>query len=323
VAAGRSFRSNFDLTLARYINNADPTPTPTPTPTPVTDTTPPTSPTGLAATFNNITNAIDLSWTAATDNVAVTGYRVFRDGGPLPIATVNGTTFSDAGQLGTHSYGVTAIDAAGNESGISNIASATAVGGDTTPPTAPSALTATANLATRTIELSWTASTDDVGVTGYRVFRDNGTTPISTVAGTTFNDPNQLGTHVYVVAAIDAAGHQSAFSNSATATVTLPEGSTLENLTVDPATVTAPASSTGTVTLNGAAPAGGVSVTLRSSDTGKATVPASVTVPEGKSSATFVISTLTGRLGGGKNPVTITATLGNSSVSATLTILRP
>ena len=314
VTAGRSFRSNFDLTLARY-RNIEVTPPPT-------DTTPPTAPSNLTATFNTTTNAFDLSWTAATDDVAVTGYRIFRDGGPVPINTVNGTTFSDAGQSGTHSYGVTAIDAAGNESALSNIASATAGGGDITPPTAPT-LTATANLATRTIELSWTASTDDVGVTGYRVFRDNAATPITTVTGTTFNDPNQLGTHVYVVAAIDAAGNQSAFSNSATATVTIPEGSTLANLTVNPTTVTAPASSTGTVTLDGAAPAGGVVVTLRSSDTEKASVPPSVTVPEGKTSATFVITTKTGRLGGGRNSVTITATLGSSSVSTTLSILRP
>jgi hypothetical protein len=46
-------------------------------------------------------------------------------------------------------------------------------------------------------------------------------------------------------------------------------------------------------------------------------------VPEGTNSATFVISTRTGSLGGGQNPVTITATLGNSSVSTTLNILRP
>jgi uncharacterized delta-60 repeat protein len=314
VLAGRSFRSNFDLTLARYSIAVSPT---------TGDTTPPTAPTGLTATFNTITSAIDLSWTAATDNVAVTGYRIYRDGGPVPINTVNGTTFSDAGQSGTHSYGVTAIDAAGNESSLSNIASATVVGGDITPPSAPASLTATANLATGTIALSWTASTDDVGVVGYRVFRDNGSTPISTVSGTTFNDTNQLGTHVYAVAAIDAAGNQSALSNSATATITIPEGSTIENLTLNPTTVTAPASSTGTVTLNGAAPAGGVSVTLRSSDTEKATVPPSVIVPEGSKSATFVITTRTGRLGGGRNDVTITATLGNSSVSATLSILRP
>ncbi|HJY30745.1 MAG TPA: hypothetical protein VJ306_22115, partial [Pyrinomonadaceae bacterium] len=236
VAAGRAFRNNFDLTLARYINEVATT----------TDTTPPTAPAGLTATFNPTTNAIELSWTAATDDVAVTGYRIFRDGGL--INTINVTTFSDAGVSGTHSYQVTAIDAAGNESALSNVASATVVGGDITPPTAPTALTATANLATSTIELSWTASTDDVGVTGYRVFRDNGTTPISTVTGTTFNDSNQLGTHVYTVAAVDAAGNQSPLSNSATATITIPEGSTLANLTVNPTTVTAPATSTGTVT---------------------------------------------------------------------------
>jgi len=316
VVAGRSFRSNFDLTLARYSIEAGPTP--------VGDTTPPTAPNALTATFNAATNAIDLSWTAATDNVAVTGYRIYRDGGAAPINTVNGTTFSDTAPLGTHSYVVTAIDAAGNESSLSNVASATVVGSsDVTPPAAPTGLTATADLATRTIALSWTASTDDVAVTGYRVFRDNGTTPIATVSGTTFNDTNQLGTHVYAVAAIDAAGNQSALSNSATATVTIPEGSTIENLTVSPTTVTAPANATGTVTLNGAAPAGGVTVTLRSSDTGKATVPPSVTVPEGSKSVTFVIATLTGRLGGGRNTVTITATLGNSSVSTTLDILRP
>ncbi|HJY27240.1 MAG TPA: hypothetical protein VJ306_04335, partial [Pyrinomonadaceae bacterium] len=68
---------------------------------------------------------------------------------------------------------------------------------------------------------------------------------------------------------------------------------------------------------------GGVVVTLRSSDTKKATVPPSVTVAEGSNSATFVITTRTGSLGGGQNPVTITATLGAGSVSATLNILRP
>jgi len=49
VAAGRAFRSNFDLTLARYNNDA--------APTPPSDTTPPTAPTGLTATFNEIGRA--------------------------------------------------------------------------------------------------------------------------------------------------------------------------------------------------------------------------------------------------------------------------
>jgi uncharacterized delta-60 repeat protein len=319
VAAGRAFRSNFDLSLARYLNGV--------TPTPTNDTTPPTVPANLSATFNAITNAIDLSWTAATDNVAVTGYEVFRDGAPTAIGTTTGTTFSDSGLApdSTHSYAVVAVDAAGNRSALSNTASATTASAppaDVTPPTAPAGLTATVNADTRTISLSWSASTDDVGVTGYRVFRDNSATPTATVTGTTFTDSNQLGTHSYVVAAIDAAGNQSGFSNTVLATISVEEQVQLLNLTLNPARVTAPASSTGTVTLNGPAPAGGVSVTLRSSETKKATVPATVTVPEGATSANFVITTLTGNLGGGDNKVTISATLGVTR-SATLVIVRP
>jgi hypothetical protein len=173
------------------------------------------------------------------------------------------------------------------------------------------------------INLSWSASTDDVGVAGYRVFRDNGATPIAAVTGTTFSDSDQLGTHTYTVAAVDAAGNQSGFSNLVIASVVPQEQVELLNLTLNPARVTAPASSTGTVILSSAAPAGGVSVTLRSSDTKKATVPASVTVPEGATSATFIIKTLTGSLGGGDNKVTISATLGGTTRSATLSVVRP
>jgi uncharacterized delta-60 repeat protein len=313
VVAGRAFRSNFDLSLARYRNNV----------ASVTDTTPPTAPTNLSATFNTSTNAIDLSWTAATDNIGVTGYRIFRDGETAPINTVTGATFSDNVQSGTHSYAVAAIDAAGNQSDLSNSASATVIvaPADVTPPTTPTNLAATVN--GNVIDLSWTVSTDDVGVTGYRVFRDGGATPISTVTGTTFSDSGQLGTHSYAVAAIDAAGNQSGLSNSVIATVAVQEQVTLASLSLNPTRVTAPAPSIGAITLSGPAPAGGISVSLRSSETRKATVPATVTIPEGATSATFTITTLTGDLGGGDNKVTISATLGGVTRSATLTIIRP
>jgi uncharacterized delta-60 repeat protein len=315
VAAGRAFRSNFDLSLARYRNDG----------TATIDELPPTAPAGLAATATSSTT-IDLSWSAATDNVGVTGYEVFRDGGATAIGTTNGTTFGDKGLAAdsTHSYVVLAFDAAGNRSAVSNTASATTLSAppqDVTPPTVPLDLTATVDGAS--INLSWSASTDDVGVAGYRVFRDNGATPIATVTGTTFSDSGQLGTHTYTVAAVDAAGNQSGFSNLVIASVVPQEQVELLNLTLNPARVTAPASSTGTVILSSAAPAGGVSVTLRSSDTKKATVPASVTVPEGATSATFIIKTLTGSLGGGDNKVTISATLGGTTRSATLSVVRP
>jgi hypothetical protein len=60
--------------------------------------------------------------------VGVTGYKVFRDGGTTPIATVTtATTFADTGLAtgSTHSYAVVAVDAAGNQSPPSATASAT------------------------------------------------------------------------------------------------------------------------------------------------------------------------------------------------------
>src|SRR5206468_3390740 len=92
------------------------------------------------------------------------------------ITSVAGTAYGDSGLASatSYSYRVRATDAAGNLSGYSNIASATTLTApDTTPPTAPSGLTATA-VSTTQINLAWAASTDNVGVTGYLVERCQG-----------------------------------------------------------------------------------------------------------------------------------------------------
>ncbi|OAB33034.1 chemotaxis protein [Paenibacillus glacialis] len=95
----------------------------------------------------------------------------------------------------------------------------TAGGGtpDTQAPTAPSNLT-TAVVSNNQINLNWTASTDNVGVAGYQVFR--GGTQVGTPTGTTFNDTGLTAStaYSYTVKAVDAAGNLSANSNSATAT---------------------------------------------------------------------------------------------------------
>src|SRR2546430_13959271 len=83
---------------------------------------------------------------------------------------------------------------------------------DTTPPTAPSNLTATAVSGSQ-INLSWTASTDDVGGTGYPVERCQGAggtsfAPIATAGGPTYSDTG-LGantSYTYRMRATDAAG---------------------------------------------------------------------------------------------------------------------
>src|SRR5258708_37889503 len=78
----------------------------------VADTTPPTTPTGLPGAAAGSTGA-NLSWSASTDNVGVTGYIVRRKG--VQVATPATTGFADTGlSVGTYSYTVAARDAAGN-----------------------------------------------------------------------------------------------------------------------------------------------------------------------------------------------------------------
>jgi hypothetical protein len=105
-------------------------------------------------------------------------------------------------------------------------------GGDTTPPTAPTNLIATAQSASQ-INLSWTASTDNVGVTGYIVQRCSGSgcttfAQVASVSGTatTYNDTGLVGStsYSYRVEATDAAGNLSAFSNTASATTSASTG---------------------------------------------------------------------------------------------------
>jgi hypothetical protein len=103
-------------------------------------------------------------------------------------------------------------------------------------------------------------------------------------------------------------------TSTATLTVLPPD---LSTLTLNPTSVVGGNPSTGTVTLRGPAPSGGVAVALASNDTTTATVPSSVTVPAGSSSATFTVSTTT--VTATRTPV-ISATLGAISRSATLTV---
>jgi chitodextrinase len=94
---------------------------------------------------------------------------------------------------------------------------ASGTGGDQSPPTAPGNLTSTGHTSS-SISLSWTASTDDVGVTGYQV-RENGAIR-ATVTGTTYTASALLPStaYTYAVTATDASGKASASSNAVTVT---------------------------------------------------------------------------------------------------------
>lgn len=183
------------------------------------DTSPPTVPTGLAATTNTSVPRVNLAWSASTDNVGVTGYTVYRNGSLL--TSVSGTTLAYADNtvtsLATYSYAVDAFDAAGNHSAQSSPVSVTTP--DTSPPTVPTGVAATA-VSPGEIDLSWSASTDNVGVTGYTVYR-GGVLLATTRAGVTkWADTTVVAStaYSYTVDAFDAAGNHSARSAPASAT---------------------------------------------------------------------------------------------------------
>jgi chitodextrinase len=184
------------------------------------DTTNPSVPTNLTADAQSTTR-VHLAWTASTDNAAVTNYEIVRDG--VSVKTVGAvTSYNDDTVVAstTYAYRVRALDAAGNMSGLTAAVSVTTPdeAGDTTPPTAPTNLMATA-ATNGSIGLSWAASTDAVGVTNYEIVR--GGTLLAVVGTvTSYTDTTAVGgtTYVYKVRALDAAGNQSAYSNDATAT---------------------------------------------------------------------------------------------------------
>jgi hypothetical protein len=176
------------------------------------DTIPPSTPGNFAVAATGGTTA-RATWTASTDNLAVAGYRVYRDGNLL--GTTTGLLWNDTGlvPLSTYAYTVLAFDAAGNASGVAT-KSFTMPQPDTTKPSAPT-LSGAATKSKTT--LSWTAATDNVGVTGYRVYK-NGTL-VATLGPTvrTWNEARQRLATSYYVVAFDAAGNAGANSNTFTA----------------------------------------------------------------------------------------------------------
>ena len=194
------------------------------------DTTPPSQPGTLTATAVS-GGEIDLSWGASSDNVGVTGYQLERCQGAgcsnfTQIATPTATSYKDTtvSASTSYSYRVRATDAAGNLSPYSNTATTTTPTPDTTPPSQPGTLTATA-VSGGEIDLSWGASSDNVGVTGYQLERCQGAgcsnfTQIATPTATSYKDTTVTAStsYSYRVRATDAAGNLSPYSNTATTT---------------------------------------------------------------------------------------------------------
>lgn len=184
----------------------------------VPDTIAPSAPGApVASASAAVPHQVNLSWPAATDNVGVSSYRIYRDGGLLKDS-ITGTSMVDgtAVDVTSYDYTVQALDAAGNVSADSPVT--TFVTPDWTPPTAPRLTAATGTAGT--IRLSWTGASDNVGVSSYSIYRD-GARVATGVTGSSWVDSGMAaGTHRYYLLAVDAAGNQSLPSNTATASST-------------------------------------------------------------------------------------------------------
>ena len=188
---------------------------------PYEDSVAPTAPTNLTATGS--VGQASLSWTAATDNVGVTQYNVYRStvSGFTPDASTKvgqtaNTTYVDTAPAGTYYYKVLAQDSAGNLSPESNEASVT-IAPDTSPPTAPTGLSATATSASQ-VNLTWTAASDNVGVAGYQIWRNGVQVGTTATASYADNSVSAQTAYTYTVRAYDAAGNVSADSTAANVT---------------------------------------------------------------------------------------------------------
>ncbi len=195
---------------------------------PPPDSTAPTAPTALVATPNSETQ-VTLTWTASTDAVGVTLYRIERCTGAAcvnfaEIATDLASPYVDntLAPATTYRYQIRAEDAALNLSLYSNIASATTP--DNTAPTAPSNLVATPVNETQ-VDLTWTGSTDNVGVTAYLLERCTGAgcstfSEIAQPTAANYSDTGRSANTVYryQVRARDAANNRSGYSAIAQAT---------------------------------------------------------------------------------------------------------
>jgi len=253
------------------------------------------APSNLAATAIS-TSQINLAW---TDNSSTEdGFKIEQSADNVTftqIATVgaNVTTYSNSGLSAstTYYYRVRATSTLSGDSDYSNTAQAT------TAALLIASSSETAFLIERSSDNVTFSQIASVG-TNVTAFADTGL-----IASTTYyhrvRAQNSFGT--------------SAYSNTVSATTAL----ALSNLSLSPTTVIGGSTSTGTVTLSGPAPTGGATVTLSSSNTAAATVPASVLVAAGAKTATFMVST---KVVSKPTNVTISATQNGVTKTASLTV---
>ncbi|MEU4567637.1 glycoside hydrolase family 9 protein [Micromonospora sp. NPDC023956] len=193
------------------------------------DTTPPTVP-GTPVASGLTATGVTLTWPASTDaGSGVAGYEITQetvgsDALVLHRASTNTLTLTSLAPARTYRFWVRARDNAGNTSASSPVVAVTTPAGggpDTSAPTPPGTPTASA-IGPTGLTLAWGPSTDDVGVTGYRVYRKTWPvdTLVATVPGTTYpvTGLTPATEYAFYLVAVDAAGNPSAPSPTLTVT---------------------------------------------------------------------------------------------------------
>lgn len=158
------------------------------------DTQAPTWATGAAINQSNLTQtSYTLTWPAASDNIAVTGYELSLDGGSTYPISVGGSTltYNVAGRTAgtTDQVRVRAFDAINNKSSVLSLAvqlqSATPTADTQAPTWANGASIGSSNITQTTYTLTWPAASDNVAVTGYEISLDGGASYPLSVGGST------------------------------------------------------------------------------------------------------------------------------------------
>jgi endonuclease I/chitodextrinase len=173
------------------------------------DTEAPTVPTNV--TLSNITTySIDISWSASTDNIAVTNYEVFVDGNLTTITSSTSTTISDLDSNTTYSFTVLAKDLINNKSAQSSPENGTTLQ-DTEAPSIPINLVIS-DETDSSFKLAWDSSTDNTAVTGYDVYIDGAFNATTTINSYTVIGLSASTSYDAAVLAKDAENNQSALS---------------------------------------------------------------------------------------------------------------
>lgn len=177
------------------------------------DTTAPSIPANLEAA-SITSSSVVLNWDPSTDDVAVAGYRIFQDAVEIGTSVTNSFGITGLSEETEYLFSVSAYDASGNESDPSDSLSVTtSQSPDVIAPSAPTELVAS-NILSSSFTLSWTASTDDRGVAGYRVFIDGVEFGTSASTSLFISGLNPATTFSMTVVAYDATGNESDLSDA-------------------------------------------------------------------------------------------------------------